>query len=270
MSTIDLDRYIDRIGYEGPREPTLDTLRAIALAQATSIPFENLNVLSGRGVPLDVPALEEKIVHQRRGGYCFEQNGLALAALKQLGFDAVGLVGRVRWMMPDDHPTGATHMIIRVALAEGDFFFDAGFGGMRVTRPIPFVLNKPHKTSLEDFRLLEDGEGFLLQGDLGDRWTNIYRFTLDPQTHADYDVANWYTSTHPDSLFVNHLVVELPGDGMRRMIVDNSFTERRIGEKPEIRTISSVDELEDLLGRHFDLPLRDDADRSAVQRFFEK
>ena len=265
---IDLDRYFDRVGYAGARAPTLETLRGIAAAQAMSVPFENLNVLSGHGVPLDVPSLEDKIVNQKRGGYCFEQNGLALAALKQLGFKAVGLIARVRWMLPDEHPTGSTHMVIRVDLPEGTFFFDAGFGGMRVPSPIKFVTDEAQKTLLEDFRLLADGEGYMLQGDLGTHWTNIYRFTLDPQTQADYEVSNWYTATHPDSLFVNHLVVEMPGDGVRRMIVDNSFTERRLGEKPETRDISSVDELESLLERFFDLPLRDTADRDAVAKFF--
>lgn len=269
MSSIDLDRYFDRIGYQGGRDPTLETLRGVAFAQATSVPFENLNVLSGRGVQLDIPSLEEKIVHQRRGGYCFEQNGLALAALRQLGFDAIGLIGRVRWMLPDDHPTGSTHMVIRVELPEGTYFFDVGFGGMRLTSPLKFVTDAPQQTPLEDFRLLADGQGYMLQGDLGDRWANIYRFTLDPQTPADYDVSNWYTSTHPDSLFINHLLVEMPGDGVRRMIFNNSFSERRLGEELVIHEMSSVDELEELLSRHFSLTLRDGADRDAVRRFFE-
>ncbi len=268
MHTIDLDRYCDRIGYTGPRTPTLDTLRAIAFAQATTVPFENLNVLSGRGVDLDLAVLEEKIVHQKRGGYCFEQNGLALAALQQMGFQATGLIGRVRWMMPDDHPTGATHMVIQVDIDGTTYFFDAGFGGMRLTGPVQFVTDEPQKTPHEEFRLIKDGGGFMMQGDLGKQWGNIYRFTLDPQTPADYEVSSWYTSTHPESLFKNFLLVEMPGDGVRRMILNNSFTVRHMGQAPEIRDIPSVDELEQLLEEHFALTLRDDADRDAVAKFF--
>lgn len=267
MHTIDLDRFFARIGYAGSRAPTLDTLRDIAWAQAITVPFENIDVLSGRGIDLDLAVLEEKIVDQRRGGYCFEQNGLALAALQQIGFDAVGLIGRVRWMVPDDHPTGATHMVIRIELPGGPYIFDAGFGGMRLTGPMKLKAGERQKTPHEDFQLVADGDGFLLQGDLGDRWTNIYRFTLDPQTKADYDVSSWYTSTHPDSLFMNTLIVELPGDGIRRMVVNNMYIERLVGQAADTRTINSLDELDGLLEQHFALPLRDDADRAAVAKF---
>src|SRR5918993_759721 len=91
-----LNAYLARIRYTGPREPTLDTLRGIVLGHATSIPFENLDVLLGRGVSLADQDVEQKLVRDRRGGYCFEQNSLLLRALSALGFAATPLSARVR------------------------------------------------------------------------------------------------------------------------------------------------------------------------------
>ena len=82
---IDLDAYFARIGYSGPRAPTLETLKALHFAHATAIPFENLDVLAKRPILLDPPVLQKKLVAQKRGGYCFEVNGLFAAVLRQLG-----------------------------------------------------------------------------------------------------------------------------------------------------------------------------------------
>ena len=106
----DLDAYLARIGYAGPRTPTLATLRAIHALQPAAIPFESLDPFLRRPVPLDLASLQAKLVGQRRGGYCFELNGLFAAALKALGFSVTPLSGRVRWMAPPDRPESArTH-----------------------------------------------------------------------------------------------------------------------------------------------------------------
>jgi N-hydroxyarylamine O-acetyltransferase len=92
LSAIDLDRYFARIGFQGGRTPTLETLHAIHLAHATTIPFENVNSLRGEPVLLDLESLQSKLIDQRRGGYCFEQNLLLAAVLEQLGFHVTRLL----------------------------------------------------------------------------------------------------------------------------------------------------------------------------------
>jgi len=153
-SQIDLDAYLTRIGYEGSREPTLENLIAIQFAHATSIPFENLSILFGQGVQLDLATLQDKIVCQCRGGYCFEQNGLALAVLQRLGFEATGLIGRVRWMVADEVAAPLTPMLIRVDFGDGSYIYDGGFGGFRMTGVLRLEPGLVQQTRHEDHRLV--------------------------------------------------------------------------------------------------------------------
>src|ERR1700693_5745426 len=134
----DLDAYLARIGYSGPRRADVATLRAIHGLQPTAIPFENLDPLLGRPVALDLASLQAKLVGGRRGGYCYELNTLLAAALEALGFLVVRLGARVRWRAPPERPDGArTHMLLRVDLAEGPYLADVGFCGRAFPPPPP-------------------------------------------------------------------------------------------------------------------------------------
>jgi len=269
---IDLDGYFSRIGYAGSREPTLEVLTAIQFAHATSIPFENLNILFGKGVQLDLPTLRDKIVSCARGGYCFEQNGLALAVLRRLGFDAFGLIGRVRWMLPEDQPAALTHMLIHVTIDGKAYIYDGGFGGVRLTGVLELVPDLVQQTRHEDHRLVQAGTSYTVQVDLGKQglernWADVCQFTLEPQSPADYELSSWYTSAHPDSLFVNNLIVERPFDGGRRMIFNDTFVERLRGCDQTIHTITSVEEMIALLDEHFGLPVSGEEQRDVLARF---
>lgn len=269
---IDLDAYFSRIGYAGSHEPTLEVLTAIQFAHATSIPFENLNILFGRGVQLDLPTLQDKIVAGARGGYCFEQNGLALAALKQVGFDVFGLIGRVRWMLPDDQAAPLTHMLIHVTIDGKVYIYDGGFGGVRLTGVLALVPDLVQPTRHEDHRLVLAGSNYTVQADLGKNegernWADICQFTLEPQSPVDYKLGSWYTSTHPDSTFVNNLIVERPFDGGRRMIFNDTFVERLRGCDQTTHIITSVEEMISLLDTHFDLTVDGEEDRDVLARF---
>src|SRR6476646_6829320 len=117
-ATIDLDAYFERIRYAGGRAPTLATLAAIHARHAEAIAFENLNPLMGWPVRLDVESLQQKMVRDGRGGYCFEQNLLFKHALDALGFRVTGLAARVLWGAPEDTVTARSHMVLRVDLEE--------------------------------------------------------------------------------------------------------------------------------------------------------
>ena len=145
---IDLDAYFARTGYRGTRSPTLDTLHAIARAHVQSIPFENLDVLLDRPIDLEPDALMQKLVHDRRGGYCFEHNTLLLEVLTALGFHARPISARVRYQRPREYTPARTHLLVRVELDES-WLADVGVGAMS-RRPrcgSPTTASKRRRTS---------------------------------------------------------------------------------------------------------------------------
>lgn len=266
---IDLEAYFARIGYAGSRAPTLETLKALHYAHALSIPFENLTVLAGAPVLLDLASLQTKIVERERGGYCFEINGLFVAALRALGFQVTTLIGRVRWKVPDEVETSRSHMLCLVHLTEGDFLCDVGFGGLTMTGPIPFKTDVELTTPHEPRRLVAHGDGFELQGKLGDSWAPIYRFILEPNGPVDYEQANWFTSTHPSSIFVKFLIVGRPTATARKTIFNTEFTIRDLAGDVEVRHLASVDEIAEVLAVHFDLHLTEDDKGHMLAPYFK-
>ena len=157
LAAFDLDAYLARVGYAGPREPTLAVLRTLHTLHPAAIAFENLSPLLGAPVSLALPDLQAKLVQGGRGGYCYEQNGLFKAALRQMGFKVDGLACRVRWGMAEDAPQlPRTHMALLVALPEGRYVADVGFGGMVLTAPLSLdAIGQAQETTHERFRLTE-------------------------------------------------------------------------------------------------------------------
>ncbi len=131
-----LDGYFKRIGYAGSTDVTLETLRSIHLQHAQSIPFENLNPFLRIPVVLDIDSLYQKLVLDRRGGYCFEHNLLLAEVLKTLGYRVKGLGARVLWNIPEGVVTARGHMLLLVEIDHDHFIADVGFGGMTLTSPL--------------------------------------------------------------------------------------------------------------------------------------
>ncbi|MEK6420321.1 MAG: arylamine N-acetyltransferase [Burkholderia gladioli] len=206
---LDLPTYLERIGYRGRVEPTLDALRQLHLLHPRAIPFENLDPLIGLPVRLDMLSLASKMVTRRRGGYCFEQNRLFHAVLRQFGFRVTPLIARVRWQQCADVATPQTHKLLRVDLDGESWNVDVGFGGVTQTAPLAATPGIAQRTPHGEFRLVAapvPGE-FDLEFRTAKRWESVYRFGTRRVERVDIDVANWYTSTHPDSKFVNDLIV---------------------------------------------------------------
>ncbi len=265
---IDLDAYFKRIGYEGSRAPTLETLKALHFAHALAIPFENLNVLAGRPILLDLSSLQEKLIAEERGGYCFEVNALFVAALRALGFDVTTLIGRVRWKAPEELETNRSHMLSVVDLPEGRFLADVGFGGLTMTGPIPFMTNSELETPHEPRRLIAQGTGFELQARLGEDWAPIYRFTMEPNGPVDYEQASWFTSTHPSSIFVQFLIAARPEADCRKILFNTEFTIRDMAGKADTRQLESVDEMAEVLASHFGISLSEADKGTMLEPYF--
>ena len=201
--------YLVRIGYSGPREPSLATLRALVAAHTAAIPFENIDVFLRRGVRIDVPSVQRKLVAEKRGGYCFEQSTLFEAALAALGFAPIPLIARVVRGVPEGITTPRSHKnLLLLKLTEVPFLADVGFGNLSPTAPIALRSDEEQPTS-HGYRLVRAGPEFVMQAGLAGRWESMYRFALEPAPHIDYEVGNWFTSTYPGSPFYGNLIVAL-------------------------------------------------------------
>jgi N-hydroxyarylamine O-acetyltransferase len=265
-AAFDLDAYLRRIGYAGSRAATPETLRAVPEHHTRAIPFENLNPLLKWPVRLDAGSLQQKLVDDGRGGYCFEQNNLLKLALDAMGFRTTGLSARVLWDVPPGVVLARTHMLLRVDVDGGPWIVDVGFGGQTLTGALRLEADAVQETPHEPFRLVRDGDDFILQAQIRGEWKSAYRFDLHPQFLPDYELANWYTSAHPQSRFVNALVASRADAGRRYALFnhelavhDRGGTERRTLRRPaELRGVlegeiglrlPDVPELEDVLAK---------------------
>lgn len=256
--TPDLAAYFARIGYTGARSPTLATLQALSLAHACAIPFENLDVLLGRGIDLDPAAVERKLIHARRGGYCFEQNSHFLHVLTALGYRVTPLSARVRYQRPRDFTPPRTHLFLRVDLdADGIWLADVGIGGLSLTSPIPFDdSGRELSTAHEPRRILREGARLFHQARLGAEWHDVYEFTGEEMPPIDRELGNWYTSAHPNSHFRSRLIAaRATPEGGRLTLQNHDFTRRAPGGLAETRRLGSPDELLVVLARDFGLHL---------------
>ena len=250
MGELDLDAYLKRVGYAGPREPTRATLDALHLAHATHIPFENLDILLGRPVSLDLRSLQKKLVAGGRGGYCYEQNLLLAAALEKAGFSVTRLAARVRYRTQQVLPR--LHMLLLVNVEGSTLIADVGFGLEGLLQPVSFEAGRESRQFAWTYRVVEEAGEWMLQSLRAGSWTNLYSFSLDPQTSADYELANYYSSMHPDSRFTRTLVVQLPAPEARVALRNLEFITDR-GDSVTTRMLAGDDELLAVLAGTFGL-----------------
>jgi arylamine N-acetyltransferase len=260
--------YMARIGYDGPTGPTEELLHALVAAHGRTIPFENLDPLMG--VPVDdlgPEVLSEKLVGRRRGGYCYEQNGLVGYVLEALGYGIDRIAGRVVWMLGPDAPLPAmTHQVLAVTVpGERDrFLVDVGFGGQTLSSPIRLVAGPEQATRHELYRVVEEGEHLILQAQVRDTWLTLYEFTTQPRPRIDLEVGSWYVSTHPASIFVKGLSVALVTDEARYNLRGRNLAIHRKDASEKVRFDTAAEVL-DALDRRFHIDVDDLGDRDVVE-----
>jgi N-hydroxyarylamine O-acetyltransferase len=220
--SVDLAAYLRRVEYEGPLEPTEKVLRALHLAHATHIPFENLDILLGRPIRLDLASLQAKLVAGGRGGYCFEQNALFAAVLEEVGFAVARLAARVRSgttaMLP------RTHMLMLARCEGRTWLADVGFGAEGLLLPVPFGSGEVSEQFAWSYRVVPEDDLWVLQSLHGDAWSDLYAFTLEEQHAVDYEMANHFTSTHAESRFRRGVTAQLAAPGVRRILRGGELT----------------------------------------------
>ncbi|MBT2542521.1 arylamine N-acetyltransferase [Streptomyces sp. ISL-44] len=276
---LDLDAYLARIGIvrevgteigresAGELRPDLETLYAVHRAHTGAITFESLDVLLGRPVELDVKALEDKLVHDRRGGYCYEQNSLLAAALERIGFEVSGRGARNRTR--GDALTPVTHAVLVVTVEGQPWLCDAGFGYQGPREPVPLGNSGAEvRQGAWTYRVREEADGVLVLCFLrGGTWRDLYTFSPQRYHPVDYVLLNHYSSTHPRSAFIGRVIVQHPGDDVRRTLVGRELIRLRPDGREERQTVGP-EALLGVIDREFGLrlPERDAAELVRIHR----
>ena len=249
-----LEDYLGRIGLGGCA--VAPSLAEVHRAHVVAIPFENLDPHRGVPVSLEQEALVRKLVHERRGGYCFEHNSLLAAGLEALGAEVELMLARVRFGRPPGRTSPRTHLVLRVH-ADGEVWLaDAGFGNGTLLEPVPFRPGGVHDQSGWRFRVIVEGSEHVLQAARDGGWADLYGFIPEPVPRVDLETSNWFAATHPRSPFVTGLIVAAQrADGSRVMVSDwdgLSLTE----ETPTAKTVTTVGraDVPGLLESRFGLP----------------
>lgn len=261
----DQDAWLARIGYVGPRAPTLETLQALVAAHSRAITYESIDVLLDRPPSLDLPSLQAKMIAGGRGGYCFEQNMLFRGGLLSLGYEVTSLQARVVRGLDIDAPRPMLHMVLQIDLPEGAFLADVGFGNLAPTAPLSLAPFVEQETPHELMRFVAMGEELVLQCRLGDRWEHIYRVVLLPRFDAEYEICNWFTGTHPQSPYLNNIIAARPGPNRTRLTLFNArFNVRHASGQVERRTLQGDADYRSVLANEFGLKLSETDLRTAL------
>ncbi len=198
-----LETYLDRIGYSGSRSPTLGTLCAVQAAHLSAIPYENLDIHLGRTLSLGASTAYQKIVLERRGGWCYEMNALLAWALEQLGF-RVGLLSS-GVLRPGGVTPEGDHLVLRVTLEGTDYLVDAGFGDGAI-EPLPLIEGAYQRGFLE-YRIERDGEHWIMRNQPSSN-TAGFRFLNTPRAMTDFAERCAYLQSDPESGFVRTTVCQ--------------------------------------------------------------
>lgn len=267
---IDVGAYLQRIGYAARPAATIEALRALHELHPRSIAFENLDPLLGWPVRLDPASLEAKLVRGGRGGYCFEQNLLFAEVLTAFGFAVDGLAARVCLNAPIGTTPPRSHMLLLVRVAGERWIADVGFGGQTPTAPLQLDSDAVQATPNGSYRIARDGEAFELLAQIGGEWKLLYRFDLQRQFRSDYEVANWYVSTHPESPFVTTLIAARADRGHRYTLRNNEFAIHHASGRSERHRLANLARLRAVLETELRirLPSHPDVDR-ALQRVID-
>lgn len=263
---LDLDAYLGRIGYNGPMNPDIETLHALQRAHLDAVAFENLDVITGGGVRLDLASLQDKLVYQRRGGYCHEQNILFATVLDRIGFDVSGRSARI--LMGDDAQelSAVGHTCLNVHLDGTDWLVDVGVGHLGPRGPVPLREGVEIRHDCWLYRMDRTGEGrWLLQYHRHDGWFNVYQFSAEPYYRVDYEDHNYTVSTHPESHFVHRIVAQYNGGSIRYGLTDCELKVFRPGDPPEQSTLQPA-EIPRVLRELFGLDLPGEAMTRLVER----
>ncbi|XP_007249040.2 arylamine N-acetyltransferase 1-like [Astyanax mexicanus] len=264
---MDVDRYLARIGCPSPCSPTLETLRCLHLNHLLAVPFENLSVHSGEPLSLDLPLLYQKIVVNRRGGFCYELNGLFWWLLCQLGFEVHILSAQVKNRFTGAYGPPFDHFISMVTLEGHRWLCDVGFGsGFQL--PLSLETDGPQKQTHGLYRLRTEAQLMYVEMSEIDAiknpkedtaWRALYKFTFEPRQREDFNAMCHYHQTSIHSVFVCKSLCSLLLPNGRitiigRKLIINSLSDKK-DQPSQTKTDLSDQEITELLKDKFGIVL---------------
>ncbi len=238
-----LAAYLARIGIDAAPGGSVDAVSSVARAHAQSIPFENLDAFVGRRVSLQLDEVLGKLVHARRGGWCFEQNLLLGSALRALGFEVTDLAGRVLWGRDEKAVTPRTHRALLVRADGRNWLADVGFGGQGITGVLDLEDTGPQQVGHDRFRLTSLDGDRLLSVQIRGEWLPMYRFDLQPQWPIDFEAANFQLCVDPASHFTQSLMLSRADPRGRHALRGLELAFHEGGARSTRRVLSGAEEL---------------------------
>jgi N-hydroxyarylamine O-acetyltransferase len=245
--------YFERIGFSGSIAPTLQTLEQLHQLHPAAIPFENLDPLMAVPVRLEPRNLEQKLLFERRGGYCLEQNLLFKAMLEDLGYGVTGLAARVNWGRPADEERPLSHMVLMVDISGARYLCDVGFGVATLTAPLRLKADTEQATPHETFRLSGGDPAWRLEIMIGNEWRPVYSFETDEQSLDDYVRLNDFMQS--DTNFRDNLIAARSDRGRRVTLRNGELRIHPTGGESERRRLATVAEVREVLTTLFGIAL---------------
>lgn len=248
---MNIQAYLERIQYGGSLTPTAETLRDLQLAHLLAVPFENLSIHAKQPIVLDDGALFTKIVEGRRGGFCYEANGLFAALLRALGFDVVMLSAEVANAEGGFGPD-FDHMTLMVRL-EQRWLVDVGFGDS-FRKPLLLDERSEQAQGRRAYRIIPDGTHFILmQREDANEWKAQFRFTLQPRVYSDYAEMCHFHQTSPQSHFTQRRICSRATEEGRVTLSEMRFIVTNMNGEQQERLLESEGEYGAILRDHFDI-----------------
>lgn len=252
-----LNTYLKEIGFNKSLSTDFDTLYELHRLHTLRFGFENITPFFHHTVSLDKHDVARKFLEEGRAGYCFEQNLLFTEVLKEVGFKVRTLGARVLYNQPEELITRRSHMLEVVTAGTQDYLCDVGFGGLTLPTPIKFELDLEQETTHENYRIARLEDDLKLEAKVDGVWKTLYRFDLTYHYPVDYEVANFYLYTHPDSLFRNKLIASKLVKEGRYSFLNNQLSYYPLNGSPEKRILNSVDEIRSVMKNVFSLSMPD-------------
>lgn len=265
IDQVDIDAYFSRIGYDGPRTATFETLRDIHRAHADSITWEIIDMALNRHVSLDLKSVQKKIVEDGQGGCCLESNLLFAAVLERLGFSVVRHIARVRRGNVSNIRT-RSHAVLLVEIDGALWMADPGFGDESPLEPVRFEDGATLTVGDWTWRLDLEGAEWILRCKHADGWFDVYALRLERHHMVDFDMINHFSYADPNSVFVGRLVVQRGGEKERRVLKDHVLVTQHADGRTESTELTG-DQIVQELRTTFNITLRD-ADAAELRERF--
>lgn len=259
---MNVDTYLQRIRYDGTREPTVATLRKLHRAHLFAVPFENLDIHLGRPITLSLPAFYDKIVQHQRGGFCYELNGLFSCLLEQLGFTVRLLSAQV--FQDEQRGPEFDHLLLLVDM-ETPWIADVGFGDLFL-EPLPLTLEQETPQNGSTFRFVRSSTGYILQRRRNADWESEYAFSLAPRQLADFQEMCRYQQTSPESHFTQKTVCSLATPTGRITLSNHRLITTKSGQREE-REVKNEAEYRGILKHSFGMDLQENTKLTGKEKF---